>query len=44
MHLKKASGRPLVKKNEEEKEITSHNYGFVQTLTEICSIFHYNVT
>jgi hypothetical protein len=41
--LKKALGRPLLKKNEEEKETTSHNYGFVPTLIEICSIVHYNV-
>jgi hypothetical protein len=33
MQLKKASVRNLLKKNEEEKEITSHNYGFVPTLT-----------
>jgi hypothetical protein len=41
--LKKASVRFLLKKNEEEKETTSHNYGFVPTLIEIGSIVHYNV-
>jgi hypothetical protein len=40
--LKNASVRLLLKKNEEEKETTSHNYGFVP-LIEICSIVHYNV-
>jgi hypothetical protein len=43
IQLKKASFRPLLKKNEEQNETTSHNYGFVTTLAEICSNFHDNV-
>jgi len=41
--LKKVSVRLLLKKNGEEKEAISYNYGLVPTLIEIYSIVHYSV-